>query len=90
MISKDRITEIFCSIDDFSLIFESAMEKGTISSDKKSRNRKFKMSKGEIMTITVLFHLSSFRNLKHYYLFQLKIYQEKYLYSSLKFALPLF
>jgi hypothetical protein len=72
MISKDKVTEIFCSIDDFSLIFESAIEKGTISSGKKTRNRKFKMSKGEIMTITVLFHLSSFRNFKHYYLFYIQ------------------
>lgn len=69
MISKDKITEIFCSIDDFTLIFESTLKKGTISSAKKTRKRKFKMSKGEIMTITVLFHLSGFRNFKHYYLF---------------------
>jgi len=27
MISKDKITEIFCSIDDFFLFFESALEK---------------------------------------------------------------
>ncbi len=69
MISKDKITEIFCSIDDFTLIFESVLKKGTISSAKKTRKRKFKMSKGEIMTITILFHLSGFRNFKHYYLF---------------------
>jgi hypothetical protein len=78
MISKDKITEIFCSIDDFTLIFESALKKGAISSAKKTRKRKFKMSKGEIMTITVLFHLSGFRNFKHYYLF----YVQKYLKSE--------
>jgi len=78
MISKDKITEIFCSIDDFTLIFESALKKGAISSTKKTRKRKFKMSKGEIMTITVLFHLSGFRNFKHYYLF----YVQKYLKSE--------
>jgi len=78
MISKDKITEIFCSIDDFTLIFESSLKKGIISSVKKVRKRKFKMSKGEIMTITVLFHLSGFRNFKHYYLF----YVQKHLKSE--------
>lgn len=72
MISKDKITEIFCSIDDFSMIFETALEKSTISTGKNTRKRKFKMSKGEIMTITVLFHLSGFRNFKHYYLFYIQ------------------
>jgi hypothetical protein len=72
MISKDKITEIFCSIDDFSLIFEDALKKNTISTGKNTRKRKFKMSKSEIMTITVLFHLSGFRNFKHYYLFYIQ------------------
>jgi len=67
MIFKGKITEFFCSIDDFTLIFELVLKKGTISSVKKTRKRKFKMSKGEIMTITILFHLSGFRNFKHYY-----------------------
>lgn len=78
MISKDKITEIFCSIDDFTIVFETALEKSVISSGKKTRKRKFKMSKGEIITITVLFHLSGYRNFKHYYLF----YIQKHLKSE--------
>lgn len=69
MISKDKITEIFCSIDDFCLVFEPALRKRGLSAGKKTRNRKFIMSKSEIVTITVLFHLSGFRTFKHFYLF---------------------
>ena len=31
MISKDRITQIFCSIDDFCLVFEPALQKRQIT-----------------------------------------------------------
>ena len=69
MISKDKITEIFYTIDDFALVFEQSIENSLISSGKKTRRRKFKMSKGAILTITVLFHLSNVRIFKHFYLF---------------------
>ncbi len=69
MISKDKITEIFCSIDDFCLVFDPALQKRQLSTGKKTRNRRFKMSTSEIVTITVLFHLSGFRTFKHFYVF---------------------
>lgn len=69
MISTDKITAIFCSIDDFCKIFEPALKKRQLSDGKKMRNRKFKMSTSEILTITVLFHLSGMRTFKHFYLF---------------------
>ena len=69
MISIDKVTAIFCSIDDFCLVFELALKKKQLSTVKKTRNRKFKMSTSEILTITVLFHLSGFRNFKHFYIF---------------------
>ena len=69
MISTDKITTIFCSIDDFCLVFDSALKKKQLSTGKKTRNRKFKMSTSEILTITVLFHLSGFRTFKHFYIF---------------------
>lgn len=68
MISKDKITKIFCSIDDFCLVFEPALQKRQLSTGKKIRNRKFTMSVSEIVTITVLFHLSGVRTFKHYYI----------------------
>lgn len=68
MISKDKITEIFCSIDDFCKVFEPAFRKKLVSDGKKHRNRAFSMSMSEILTITVLFHMSDYRTFKHFYL----------------------
>ena len=72
MITTDKITEIFCSIDDFCKHFDQALSKKLICSGKKTRNRKFKMSTSEILTITVLFHMSGQRTFKHFYLFYVK------------------
>ena len=69
MISTDKITTIFCSIDDFCLVFEPALKKNQLSTGKRTRNRKFKMSTSEILTITVLFHLRGYRNFKYFYIF---------------------
>ncbi|KAA6349222.1 hypothetical protein EZS27_003333 [termite gut metagenome] len=38
-------------------------------SDRGSRNKPNRLSNSEIMTILIAFHLSRFRNLKHFYLF---------------------
>ena len=78
MISTDKVTAIFCSIDDFCKVFEPALKKRQLSAGKKTRNRKFKMSTSEILTITTLFHLSGMRTFKHFYLF----YVQKYLQSD--------
>jgi len=77
MVSKDKITEIFCSIDDFCLIFEPALQKRQVSTGKKTRKRKFIMSVSEIVTITVLFHLSGFRTFKHFYIFYVQEHLKK-------------
>lgn len=68
MISKAKITEIFCSIDDFCLVFDPALQKRQLSNGKMTRKRKFTMSTSEVVTITVLFHLSGMRTFKHFYI----------------------
>ncbi len=70
MISDDKIIEIFCNLDDFMKEFDAILTKNGISdaSQTKKRKRKSKMSKSEVMTIMVIFHLKSYRNLKHFYL----------------------
>lgn len=70
MISDAKIIEIFCNLDDFIKEFDQVLTKHSIpnTSQIKKRNRKFKMSKSEVMTILVIFHLKSYRNLKHFYL----------------------
>ena len=77
MISTDKVTAIFCSIDDFCKVFEPALKKRQLSDGRKVRNRKFKMSTSEILTITVLFHLSEMRTFKHFYLFYVQKHLRK-------------
>lgn len=70
MISVDKITEIFCIIDDFCIEFGKTKSSQTLpkQTGKKRRNRSFTLSDSEVITILVLFHAGQFRNLKHFYL----------------------
>jgi len=77
MISTDKITEIFCSIDDFCKVFEPALKQRTLTKGKYKRNRSFKMSTSEILTINVLFHLSGHRTFKHFYLYYVQEHLQK-------------
>lgn len=77
---KDKSTEIFCLVDDFCLEFEK-VKKGYVlpkEASKKLRNRKFKMSDSEVITIMIIFHLGQFRNIKHFYI----NYVQKYMNSE--------
>ena len=74
MITKDKITEIFCIADDFCKEFESEIDKIGLPNDSKCkhRRRKWRMSKSEIITIMICFHFNSYRNFQHYYMFFVK------------------
>ena len=69
MITKDKITEIFCIADDFCKEFELETDKIGLSEKSKGchRHRQCRMSKFEIMTILICFHFNSYRNFYHYY-----------------------
>ena len=73
-ITKDKITEFFCIIDDFCKEYDAEIEKMAISEPNggKHRRRKWAMSRSEIMAILIYFHFNTFRNFKHYYLFYVK------------------
>lgn len=73
-ITKDKITEIFCIIDDFCKEYDAEIEKMAISEPNggKHRRHKWAMSRSEIMAILIYFHFNTFRNFKHYYLFYVK------------------
>ena len=75
-ITKDKITEIFCIIDDFCQEYDKEIARMSIceSDGRKHRNRKWTMSRSEIMTILICFHFNTFRNFKHYYLFYVKVH----------------
>lgn len=73
MITKDKIIAIFCIIDELDKNFDEEMTKNILPvAGKKHRNRKASLSDSEIMTILLLFHFSTFRNFKHYYLFGIR------------------
>ena len=73
MIIKDKVTEIFCIIDEFdknlSAEFAKNLRLPSHNSDGKHyRNRKGRLSENEIMTILVCYHFGAYRNFKEYYL----------------------
>jgi hypothetical protein len=70
MLTKDKITEIFCIADDFCKEFDMEIKKHRIEAHngKRRRNRSCTMSDSEIITVMLCFHFGSFRNFKHYYL----------------------
>lgn len=74
MITKDKVTEIFCIADDFCKEFDKEVATMGLNSPKEGhrRNRAWRMSRSEIMTILICFHFGSFRNFKHYYQFYVK------------------
>jgi hypothetical protein len=74
MISKDKVTEIFCIIDDFCKEYDAEIEKNSLKAPdgRKHRHRKGLMSDAEVMSILVYFHFNTFRNFKHYYMFFVK------------------
>ena len=70
-ITKDKVTELFCIIDEFYKVFDAENAGKLLLSEDgvKRRRRKASLSDSEIMTILLYFHFGSFRNFKHYYLF---------------------
>ncbi|KAA6316953.1 hypothetical protein EZS27_032817 [termite gut metagenome] len=70
MLTPDKLTEIFCVVDDFCKEFDIEVQKHQIQTlDTKKYHRSSRMSDSEIMTILIGFHFGTFRNFKHYYLF---------------------
>jgi len=63
----DKLTELFCDVDDFCQAFIPQWERQLIESGEKQRRRSSQMSSSEIITIIILFHLSGFRNFKQFY-----------------------
>lgn len=64
MINFDKITDIFCLVDEFCLEFTPFIEQHTIGNKKR---RPPIMSQSEVITIIIIFHLSGFKCFKHFY-----------------------
>lgn len=74
-----NLMEIFYIIDEFCKSFDQTIKKHSLSADtnKKTRNKKSKLSPSEVITILVLFHTGGYRNLKHFYLFYVSKHMTK-------------
>lgn len=70
MITRDKITEIFCMANDFCKLFDHFIKANGIAPKRDKFKRKYhrdpKMSSGEIITIMILFHLSGYKCFKHF------------------------
>ncbi|NJN24819.1 MAG: IS982 family transposase [Cyclobacteriaceae bacterium] len=65
-LTDDKITEIFYLVDDFCQEFDKSVKNHLLGHKPR---RKPKMCCSEVITIMVAFHLGSFRNMKHFYLY---------------------
>ena len=64
-LTDDKIIEIFYQADEFCQEFDKTVSKRCIGNEPK---KKPKMIQSEVITIMVLFHFGSFKNMKHFYL----------------------
>ena len=72
MITKDKITEIFCIIDEFDKNLDGELKRNLRlpidnGNGKRYRNRKGRLSESEVMTILICYHFGTYRNFKEYY-----------------------
>ena len=91
MITTDKVTEIFCILDEFCKNLDAELTKNLHIAPidegyKRMRNRKGQMSKSEIMTILLCYHFGSFRNFKHYYLFFIKEHLASYFPKTVSYT----
>ena len=91
MITTDKVTEIFCILDEFCKNLDAELTKNLHIAPidegyKRMRNRKGQMSKSEIMTILLCYHFGSFRNFKHYYPFFIKEHLASYFPKAVSYT----
>jgi hypothetical protein len=63
MISSHKVTEIYFIIDELFKAFDALIRDYSLQEAKTGkRNRKFTMSRSEVMIVLILFHSGEFRN----------------------------
>lgn len=69
MIDIDKVNDIFCLVDEFCKDFDRSTSGFLLG---RASKRPPVMSKSEVVSICLLFHLSGFRCFKHFYMFYLQ------------------
>lgn len=78
MIPEHKVTEIYFVVDEFFKEFDKIIKEHSLQDNRTNkRNRKFTMSESEVMTILILFHSASFKNLKSFYVFYVQKHMQK-------------
>lgn len=74
MIDFNKISDIFCLVDEFCKDFDKTTQPFLLG---KPSKRPATMSKSEVISICLLFHLSGFRCFKHFYLFYVQRHMQR-------------
>lgn len=74
MYCYNKITDLFCVVDEFCKEYDQIVDKALLGNLPK---RPPIMSKSEVITIAVLFHLSNFRTFKHFYIYYVQQHMKK-------------
>ncbi|WP_313366093.1 IS982 family transposase [Sphingobacterium multivorum] len=69
MIDINKVNDIFCLVDEFCKDFDKSTSRFLLG---RAAKRPPVMSKSEVISICLLFHLSGFRCFKHFYIFYLQ------------------
>ena len=87
MLTKDKITEIFCITDEFCKKFDEEVKnlKKLPEDGIRRRNRSCGMSDSEIITIPMLYHFGDFKNFKHFYLHFIGIHLQQEFHKALSY-----
>jgi hypothetical protein len=71
------LLELYCDVVDFCKIFIPQWQKQLLEDGTQKRQRNGRMTKSEIMTIMVEFHMSHYRAFKNYYLGYVSVMYKK-------------
>ena len=81
-LTGDKIIEIFYLADEFCQEFDKTVSKRSLGNEPK---KKPKMTQSEVITIMVVFHYGSFKNMKHFYLNYVVVHLKGYFNKTVSY-----